>query len=138
MMDFIFELLLVIVIIRSLINKFVDEVDKNNQSFNQDDASKESNVDFEYTDLDQQKRDPASTYELEEDKDFSSNNLSRMEKEIKQMKKQADSIKKKTNKNRVKNIINSDTLEEDILRGVIFKEIIDKPRSKKPYKFRKY
>ncbi|TDX52121.1 hypothetical protein [Orenia marismortui] len=30
--------------------------------------------------------------------------------------------------------INREKMEEDILRGIIFKEIIDKPRAKNPYK----
>jgi|GEM_PF-2794106 membrane-associated HD superfamily phosphohydrolase len=63
-------------------------------------------------------------------------------------KKERDSVKKKKikdKKNKKKQdeikdskgfqVIDLDSVEESILRGIVFKEIIDKPRSKKPYKY---
>ena len=54
----------------------------------------------------------------------------------KEKKNNLDKIKEEEIKDTKNKIIDQKSIEKDILKGLIFKEILDKPRAKRPYNFK--
>jgi hypothetical protein len=82
---------------------------------------------------------PKDKLQQEIEKEYYNKISQKKEKESVKEKKTKDK-KNKKEQDKIKDskefkVIDLDSFEEDILRGIVFKEIIDKPRSKNPYKY---
>jgi len=135
----IFELLpvivVVIIIVRSIISKLArvewEDIDKTGQDYNT--STGEQKDDFYIKEESPEIDDQLSEIEYQEnDNDFTENNKKTYNQRKLKVKK--NNTSKKIVLKEESNFFHDNLSQDDLVKGVVFKEILGKPRSKKPYR----